>query len=494
MKLIILGSGTSTGVPEVGCGCPLCHSEDSRDRRMRSSALLVTDEGKHILIDCGPDWRRQAIRWGIDRVDAILFTHEHSDHTYGLDDIRTLAWRKELPLYAEGRVLETIRTKWHYFFGEHPYPGSPKLKLEEVKADSPFELFGVEIRPIRVMHGSLPILGYQFGEEITYITDMKYLEGEAFQALDSPLLVINALRESKEHPSHQSIKDVLSLLEEHPSEHRQQVLLTHLSHHAPSMRALEYLLPSGLKAAYDGMQWQVALGKVSQLEDAKARIPFEYLNLGRVGYEEALGLQRKLFDEMIEAKKSGKQPLGKLLLCEHEPVLTIGMHGKKENLITSKELLQTMGITLYEIERGGDITYHGPGQLTAYPIIDLEQFGLGIKDYIDLLEESIIELLRFYKIEGMRKPKASGVWLDVDGERERKICAIGVKASRYVTMHGFALNINNATEGFSLINPCGFVGGQVTSIALELGHKVDYTVVVNILGDILWHKFLSRLH
>ena len=143
----------------------------------------------------------------------------------------------------------------------------------------------------------------------------------------------------------------------------------------------------------------------------------------------------------------------------------MGKHADKANVLLSPEHLRDMGYDFYEIERGGDVTYHGPGQITGYPILDLERFGLGLRAYIELLESSIIELLRFYGIKGELKEGAAGVWLDVgDPERERKIAAIGVKSSRYVTMHGFALNVTNDLSPFQLINPCGFIRHMLVSI------------------------------
>ena len=165
MKVILLGTGTSTGVPEVGCGCPACHSDDPRDRRLRTSALVITDSGRRILIDCGPDFHEQAVALRLDRIDAILLTHEHYDHTFGLDDVRTIAWRQELPIYGQERVLESVHTRMHYAFGPNPYPGTPRLVLRPIGegADAPFELFGETITPIFLDHGSLPIVGYRIG-------------------------------------------------------------------------------------------------------------------------------------------------------------------------------------------------------------------------------------------------------------------------------------------------------------------------------------------
>ena len=159
----------------------------------------------------------------------------------------------------------------------------------------------------------------------------------------------------------------------------------------------------------------------------------------------------------------------------------------------SEDFLREHGYDFFSVERGGDVTYHGPGQITGYPILDLERFGLGLKAYIELLEQSVIELLAFYKIKAGLKDGATGVWLDVgDPQRERKICAIGVKSSRYVTMHGFALNVNTDLAPFQLINPCGFKDGKVASIAGEVGEEVDITVTKHLLASIL-HRRLSAL-
>ena len=204
-------------------------------------------------------------------------------------------------------------------------------------------------------------------------------------------------------------------------------------------------------------------------------------------------LQKELFQEQLTLKHEGRPTSSYLLLCEHEPVFTMGKHADKANVLLSPEHLRDMGYDFYEIERGGDVTYHGPGQITGYPILDLERFGLGLRAYIELLESSIIELLRFYGIRGELKEGAAGVWLDVgDPERERKIAAIGVKSSRYVTMHGFALNVTNDLSPFQLINPCGFKQGKVASIAGETGQAIDLVVIRHMLVSFL-HRRLREL-
>lgn len=492
MKVIILGTGTSTGIPEVGCGCPVCQSSDPRDKRLRCSVLLVTDEGKRILIDCGPDFHEQATRLQLDRVDAILLTHEHYDHTFGLDDIRTIAWRQELPIYGQERVLEAVRSRMYYAFGPTPYPGTPRMSLVPITEGEDFEVCGVTVRPISFMHGRLPIVGYRIGD-FTYLTDLKDIAPEEWHKVEgSRLLVVNALRYSRPHPSHQSIEDVLARLEQ--LEQRPELsLLTHLSHHAPSHRELEERLPQDLRPAYDGQCLTLTEGSLRETPLPAVQQPFAYRDLGRIAYADAWALQRELFDAQLRAKQEHRPTESTLLFCEHNPVFTMGKHADSANVLMSPDYLRELGYDYYEVERGGDVTYHGPGQITGYPILDLEHFGLGLRAYIELLEASVIELLGFYGIKGELKDGATGVWIDVgDPQRERKICAIGVKSSRYVTMHGFALNVTTDLAPFQLINPCGFKEGKVASIAGETGQEVDMTVTKHMLVSIL-HRRLRTL-
>lgn len=204
---------------------------------------------------------------------------------------------------------------------------------------------------------------------------------------------------------------------------------------------------------------------------------FTFHDLGSIGYVQALTVQTEAFDALLDNKARSRQGENKLYFCEHQPVLTIGKSGKESNLLIPAELLQRKGISFYHTNRGGDITYHGPGQITGYPVFDLEYWHLGLKQYIHTLEEIIIRFLALYGIKGERLDGATGVWLDPEVKgRARKICAIGVKSSRYVTMHGFALNINTDLSYFSLINPCGFIDKGVTSLEKELGGKQDFTL------------------
>lgn len=202
---------------------------------------------------------------------------------------------------------------------------------------------------------------------------------------------------------------------------------------------------------------------------------FSYQDLGRIVYAKALDIQTEKFNALLAAKAKGETGRNELLFCEHDPVLTIGKSGKDSNLLIPEARLQALGVSYYHINRGGDITYHGPGQITGYPIFDLETWHIGLKQYIYRLEETIIRFLALYGLKGERLEGATGVWLDpfVAG-KARKICAIGVKSSRFVTMHGFALNINTDLNYFSLINPCGFTDKGVTSLAQELGKEQDF--------------------
>jgi lipoyl(octanoyl) transferase len=194
---------------------------------------------------------------------------------------------------------------------------------------------------------------------------------------------------------------------------------------------------------------------------------------GTVPYAEAWDRQHRLFDEVVTAKQTGTEHIDRLIFVEHPPVYTLGRSGKQNNMLLSEAQLQAIGATLYHIDRGGDITFHGPGQLVAYPIIDLERFSLSLKQYVAVLEEAVIRTCAAYGVKGERVEGATGVWLDKSTPRERKICAIGVRSSHFVTMHGLALNVNTDLNYFRYIHPCGFIDKGVTSLALECGHPID---------------------
>ncbi|MFA8451211.1 MAG: lipoyl(octanoyl) transferase LipB [Bacteroidales bacterium] len=206
----------------------------------------------------------------------------------------------------------------------------------------------------------------------------------------------------------------------------------------------------------------------------------KFTDLGVIDYKKAWDYQEELFHKALDKKAENfKLPedqqqavSNELLFCIHPHVFTLGKSGDIQNLLVAEHFLKTKGVDYYHINRGGDITYHGPGQLVAYPIFDLKNYDLSIKEYIHSLEEVIIHVLKDYNIEAGRIPESTGVWLDVGKPSARKICAIGVKASRYVSMHGLAFNINTDLDYYGYINPCGITDKGVTSLKKELGYEV----------------------
>jgi len=212
---------------------------------------------------------------------------------------------------------------------------------------------------------------------------------------------------------------------------------------------------------------------------------FNYTDLGLKDYKSCWDYQENLLSEIIEAKKRLGKPSAKnfFILVEHPHVYTLGKSGNDKNLLANEEFLKKIDATFYRINRGGDITYHGPGQIVGYPIIDLEYYKLGVRQYIEKMENAIIELLDTFGISGSHKEGATGVWIEAENPvRARKICAIGVRVSRYVTMHGFALNVNTDLRYFNYINPCGMTLG-VTSFKKELGREISTDEVKNILKE-----------
>jgi lipoyl(octanoyl) transferase len=214
-----------------------------------------------------------------------------------------------------------------------------------------------------------------------------------------------------------------------------------------------------------------------------------FLDLGLVDYKKAWDYQEDVFKKAIDLKikhRDGlteKLPEHKLLFCEHPHVYTLGKSGSEQNLLIGEAMLKQKGATYYKINRGGDITYHGPGQLVAYPILDLDQFFTDIHKYMRFLEESVILTLAEFGIKAGRVDGLTGVWIDGGQPNERKICAMGVKSSRWVTMHGLALNVNPDLSYFNNIIPCGITDKAVTSMEKELGEKVDFSKVSKILKE-----------
>ena len=206
-------------------------------------------------------------------------------------------------------------------------------------------------------------------------------------------------------------------------------------------------------------------------------------NWGLVPYSEAWKRQTELFNAVVEAKQVGKTYENRIIFVEHPHVYTLGKSGKETNMLLGEAQLKMIGATLYHIDRGGDITYHGPGQLVCYPILNLEDYHLGLKEYIYVLEEAVIRVCASYGIEAGRVKGATGVWLAAGTPQERKICAIGVRSSHFVTMHGLALNVNTDLRYFSYIHPCGFMDKGVTSLQKELGCEVPMEKVAGRLQN-----------
>ena len=249
MQITLLGTGTSQGVPVVGCQCAVCQSQDVRDKRLRTSAFVEVGD-VHILIDAGPDLRQQMLRSHITRVDAILMTHEHKDHLAGLDDIRPIYFMMKAPMHVYGlqRVLNVIRKDFDYAFRPNPYPGVPALQLFPVR-DDPFSVKDVEITPIHVRHLTLPILGYRIGK-LAYITDASFIsesELRKLQGLD--VLIINALRK-KEHYSHFNLDQALSIIKQLQP---RQAYLTHISDKMGLYEEVAPTLPDNVFLGIDGI-------------------------------------------------------------------------------------------------------------------------------------------------------------------------------------------------------------------------------------------------
>ncbi|WCM42620.1 MBL fold metallo-hydrolase [Flavobacterium sp. CBA20B-1] len=249
MKVYFLGTGTSQGIPVIGNKHPVCLSNNAKDKRLRSSVLIEWNHTK-IAIDCGPDFRQQMLRIDNDRLDALLFTHEHADHTAGLDDIRPYCFMesKSMPIYAQKRVIESLKNRFDYIFEtENRYPGAPSVTIHEVEASKDFYVEGNKITPINVHHGSLPILGYRL-DAFAYLTDVKTLDEHTYDQLkDLDVLVINALR-IQEHPTHNNLEEALIHIQKiNPK----KAYLTHIGFQMGFHEEVQKTLPENVFLAYD---------------------------------------------------------------------------------------------------------------------------------------------------------------------------------------------------------------------------------------------------
>jgi phosphoribosyl 1,2-cyclic phosphate phosphodiesterase len=247
MKITFLGTGTSQGIPVIGCECHVCKSDDHKDRRLRVSAC-VEIQGKNILIDISPDFRYQLLRSGIERIDAILITHEHRDHVGGLDDIRPInfKYRMDMPLFAVDRVQGAIRKAFDYIF-DNDYPGVPKVELIAIEKNKNFIVGNTIVTPIEIMHAKLPIMGFRIGN-FAYLTDVKTIDADQMQYLKGlDVLVLNALQHT-EHYSHLTLKQAIEMAKEIGAK---TTFFTHLSHTMGTTAETEALLPENMFLAYD---------------------------------------------------------------------------------------------------------------------------------------------------------------------------------------------------------------------------------------------------
>jgi phosphoribosyl 1,2-cyclic phosphate phosphodiesterase len=250
MKLTFLGTGTSCGVPVIGCQCKVCQSADPKDKRTRCSALVET-ETTRILIDCGPDFRQQILPQPFRRIDGILITHSHYDHMGGMDDIRPYCQFGAINVYADTLAKKSMLQMLPYCFAENRYPGVPAIGLHEIFPHQPLHIGDLEIIPIQVMHGKLPILGYRIGK-LTYITDMKTIDdGELKYIEGTELLVVNALRFDKPHHAHQLMDDAIAFARKVGAKH---TLIIHVCHDVGLHQEVNKRLPEGIDLAYDGQE------------------------------------------------------------------------------------------------------------------------------------------------------------------------------------------------------------------------------------------------
>lgn len=251
LKITFLGTGTSQGIPVIGSSHPVCLSDDPRDKRLRVSVLIQWDN-QHCVIDCGPDFRQQLLRTPIPRLDALLFTHEHADHTAGLDDVRPFFFKQgKLDVYMDQRVEQSLKTRFGYIFQEEDrYPGAPELRLHRVEKDRDFSLGGKQITPIQVHHNTLPIFGYRI-DNFAYLTDVKSLPEDQIPKLKGlDVLVINALREEP-HPSHLHKAAALEWVD---ILQPKRTYFTHISHLMGFHQSVESQLPQNVFLAYDTLE------------------------------------------------------------------------------------------------------------------------------------------------------------------------------------------------------------------------------------------------
>ena len=250
MKFTLLGTGTSNGVPVLGCGCEVCRSDNPKDKRMRCALLVESDEHR-VLVDCGPDIRMQLMPQAFRPIDAVLLTHIHHDHVGGIDDLRPYCSFGDIHLYGNIDTVRGLKHNMPYCFSDDPYPGVPLLKLHAIESHHALTFGDIHVMPLEVLHGQMPIMAYRFGK-LAYITDMKAIRDEELQYLQEvEVLVINALRFEKEHHSHQLVSEAIAFSRWLGV---RRTILTHLTHQIGLHEVANKRLPRGVEFGYDGMQ------------------------------------------------------------------------------------------------------------------------------------------------------------------------------------------------------------------------------------------------
>jgi phosphoribosyl 1,2-cyclic phosphate phosphodiesterase len=251
MKITFLGTGTSTGTPLIGCSCEVCQSDDPRDQRLRAS-LFVEVDGLCILIDIGPDFRQQMLRANIQRIDAVLLTHEHNDHIIGLDEIRAFNFLqgKQIPIYASPRVILVLRQRFAYLFEEQLYPGVPRVELREIDMNKAISINGVSILPVQYWHGHIPVVGFRI-KDVAYLTDFKTIDDDQFTKLqDIQLLIISALHH-RQHHSHLTLGEAINWADKIGAA---ETYFMHIAHRMGKYVEVQPALPEGMQLAYDGLK------------------------------------------------------------------------------------------------------------------------------------------------------------------------------------------------------------------------------------------------
>ncbi|MBO0323348.1 MBL fold metallo-hydrolase [Muricauda sp. CAU 1633] len=254
MTITFLGTGTSQGIPVIGSDHPVCLSKDPKDKRLRVS-VMVSWKDFNYVIDCGPDFRQQMLANPIEKLDGILFTHEHADHTAGIDDIRPFFFRQgDIPIYAHERVIASLKRRFDYIFAdENRYPGAPAVQVVPVEKDRPFELGDIEIIPIEAFHNRLQVFGYRFGDFV-YLTDVKRVEKDQLKKIKgAKVLVVNALRKEPHH-SHFNLEEAIAFAQEVCAE---KTYFTHISHVMGFHKEVEKELPKNIHLAYDNLQLKI---------------------------------------------------------------------------------------------------------------------------------------------------------------------------------------------------------------------------------------------